>query len=82
MRGLSADKKCPMDITRRGFEHSENIRHADKHELLQPNILKIFVVVAEWYTRTFEGRVERSVRVQVPPTTDKKDWGLSPKSFL
>ena len=25
--------------------------------------------MAEWYTRTFEGRVERSVRVQVPPTT-------------
>ena len=28
--------------------------------------------MAEWYTRTFEGRVERSVRVQVPPTTIKK----------
>ena len=28
--------------------------------------------MAEWYTRTFEGRVERSVRVQVPPTTFKK----------
>ena len=24
-----------------------------------------------WYTRTFEGRVERSLRVQVPPSTKK-----------
>ena len=42
---------------------------------LRLNIL-LSAEVVEWQTRTFEGRVAKAVRVQVPPSAPSESWGI------
>jgi hypothetical protein len=63
----ACNKAAASESLRRTSEYVEGLRDARRRCRLRFNIL-LSAEVVEWQTRTFEGRVAKAVRVQVPPS--------------
>lgn len=68
MTRRACDKAAASESLRRASEYVEGSSDARMHSgKLRFDIL-LSAEVVEWQTRTFEGRVAKAVRVQVPPS--------------
>ena len=63
----ACDKAAASESLRRTSEYVEGLSDARTKGRRRFNIL-LSAEVVEWQTRTFEGRVAKAVRVQVPPS--------------
>lgn len=65
------DGEPAVSCLRRTFKYGEGLSDARTQRQASFQIL-LSAEVVEWQTRTFEGRVAKAVRVQVPPSAPSK----------
>ena len=67
----ACDEAAASESLRRTDEYDEGLSDARMQRQASFQIL-LSAEVVEWQTRTFEGRVAKAVRVQVPPSAPSK----------
>ena len=68
----ACDKAATSESLRRTFKYGEGLSDARTQRQASFFSILLSAEVVEWQTRTFEGRVAKAVRVQVPPSAPSK----------